>query len=149
MMKRSLHQIAEAVSARLSGDGSIQVSGVASVASAQGEDVVFVEDRKHLSSALESRAGAVIAGEFALDGSWAKPLLISDHPKLSFARVARFLRDQSHGPQKGSVHPTAVVHASARLALEVTLGEHAIVAENVEIGESTSIGSGCVLADGV
>src|SRR3981081_2302153 len=125
MMKRSLQQIAEAVSARLSGDGRIQVSGVASVASAQGEDVVFVEDRKHLSSALESRAGAVIAGEFALDGSSAKPLLISDHPKLCFARVAGFLSDQPHDAQKGSVHPTAVVHASARLGLGVALGEHA------------------------
>jgi UDP-3-O-[3-hydroxymyristoyl] glucosamine N-acyltransferase len=108
--------------------------------------VVFVEDRKHLSSALESRAGAVIAGEFALDGSSAKPLLISDHPKLCFARAARFLSDQVHDLQKGSVHPTAVVHASARLAPGVTLGEHAIVAENVEIGKYTSIGAGCAIA---
>src|SRR4030081_3451833 len=106
MMKRSLQQIAEAVSARLSGDGRIQVSGVASVASAQGEDVVFVEDRKHLSSALESGAGAVIAGEFALDGSSAKPLLISDHPKLSFGGAARFLSAQGRAPQKGSGRPT-------------------------------------------
>ena len=149
MMKGSLQQIAEAVSARLSGDGRIQVSGVASVASAQGEDVVFVEDRKHLSSALESRAGAVIAGEFALDGSSAKPLLISDHPKLSFSRVARFLSDQTHDAQKGSVHPTAVVHASARLGLGVALGERATIAENVEIGEHTSIGAGCAIAAGV
>jgi UDP-3-O-[3-hydroxymyristoyl] glucosamine N-acyltransferase len=149
MMKRSLHQIAEAVSARLSGDGRIQVSGVASVASARGEDVVFVEDRKHLSSALESGAGAVIAGEFALDGSSAKPLLISDHPKLSFARVARFLLDQGHDAQRGSAHPTAVVHASARLGPGVALGEHATIAESVEIGEHTSIGAGCAIAAGV
>src|ERR1700682_3635235 len=118
-MKRSLQQVAEAVAARLSGDGSVQVSGVASIASACSDDVVFVEERKQLSSALESRAGAVIAGEFALEDSSVKPLLISDHPKLAFARVARFLSDQAHDPQKGSVHPTAVVHASARLALGV------------------------------
>src|SRR5260370_31253737 len=119
-MKRSLQQIADAVAARLSGDGSIQVSGVASIASATGDDVVFVEDRKHLPSALESRAGAVIAGEFALDGSSAKPLLISDHPKLSFARATRFLSGQARDPQKGSVHPTAEVQASGRVALGVT-----------------------------
>src|SRR5258708_4571792 len=148
-MKRSLQQIADAVAARLSGDGSIQVSGVASIASACSEDVVFVEDRKHLSSALESRAGAVIAGEFALEGSSAKPLLISDHPKLSFARIARFLSDQIRDSRTGSVHPTAVVHGSARLALGVTVGVHAIVAENVEIGDGTSIGAGCAIAAGV
>jgi len=148
-MKRSLQQVAEEVAARLSGDGTVQVSGVASITSACSEDVVFVEDRKHLLSALESRAGAVIAGEFALVGSSAKPLLISDHPKLSFARIARFLNDQSHDTQKGGAHATAVVHASARLALGVTVGEHANVAENVEIREGTSIGSGCAIAAGV
>ena len=147
-MKRSLHHIAEAIAARLSGDGSIQVSAVASIASATGDDVVFVEDRKHLSSALESDAGAVIAGEFALEDSSAKPLLISDHPKLSFARTAKFLTDQSQDLQKGSVHPTAVVHASARLALGVTVGERVTVAENVDIGEYTIIGAGCAIAAG-
>jgi UDP-3-O-[3-hydroxymyristoyl] glucosamine N-acyltransferase len=148
-MKCSLQQIAEVVAARLSGDGSIQLSGVASIASACEEDLVFVEDRKHLSSALESCAGAVIAGEFALQGSAGKPLLISDHPKLTFARAARFMNEQNHDPQKGSAHPTAVVHASARLAPGVALGAYVIVAEDVEVGENTSIGSGCVLAAGV
>ncbi len=148
-MKRSLQQIADAVAARLCGDGAVQVSGVASVASARSEDVVFVEERKHLSSALESRAAAVIAGEFALGDSPAKPFLVSDHPKLTFARVARFLSEPDHDSRKGTVHGTAVVHASARLGPGVALGEHAIIGEKVEIGEYTSLGAGCVIAAGV
>jgi UDP-3-O-[3-hydroxymyristoyl] glucosamine N-acyltransferase len=98
---------------------------------------------------MESRAGAVIAGEFAVDGPSAKPLLISDHPKLSFAQAARFLNDHDSDPQKGSVHPTAVVHTSVRLALGVAVGEHTTVAEHVEIGEHTTIGAGCAIAAGV
>jgi UDP-3-O-[3-hydroxymyristoyl] glucosamine N-acyltransferase len=148
-MNRSLREIAEAVAARLSGDGMVQVSGVASIASARGEDVVFVEDRKHLSSALESKAAAVIAGEFALNEAGAKPLLISDHPKLTFARVARFLNQQDRAPQKATVHRTAVVHASAKLGSGAVLGEHAIVAENVQIGENTSLGAGCAIGPSV
>jgi UDP-3-O-[3-hydroxymyristoyl] glucosamine N-acyltransferase len=148
-MNRSLREIAEAVAARLSGDGMVQVSGVASIASARGEDVVFVEDRKHLSSALESKAAAVIAGEFALNEAGAKPLLISDHPKLTFARAARFLNQQDRAPQKATVHRTAVVHASAKLGDGAVLGEHAIVAENVEIGENTRLGAGCAIGPSV
>src|SRR6266853_1648649 len=148
-MNRSLQQIAEAVAARLSGDGTVRVSGVASIASADSGDVVFVEERKHLSSALESQAAAVIAGEFALNEGGAKPLLISDHPKLTFARVARFLGDRDHAPQKASVHGTAVVHASARLGPGAALGEHVIVGESVEIGENTSLAAGCAIAAGV
>src|SRR5271169_1828442 len=91
-MRRSLQQIAEAVEARVLGDGRAEVGGVASIGSASRQDLVFVEDEKYLQSALQSQAGAVIAGEFAA-GAAGKPLLISSHPKLAFARAARFLCD--------------------------------------------------------
>jgi UDP-3-O-[3-hydroxymyristoyl] glucosamine N-acyltransferase len=51
-MKRSLQQIAEAVGARLHGDGSAEVESVASIGSASPHDLVFVEDEKFLSRAL-------------------------------------------------------------------------------------------------
>src|SRR5690348_14020251 len=94
-MKRSLQEIAEAVHARLIGDGQSLVSTVASTKSATPEDLVFVDDKKHLDAALRSRAGAFIAGEFAADASCDRPLLISDHPKLAFARAARFLHQRT------------------------------------------------------
>src|SRR5712691_6421426 len=99
-MKRSLREIAEAVGARLQGDGSLQVGGVASIGSASKNDLVFVEEEKYLSRALQCGAGAVIAGEFAA-GSTGKSLLIGTHPKLSFARAARFLQDGSRDAQSG------------------------------------------------
>jgi UDP-3-O-[3-hydroxymyristoyl] glucosamine N-acyltransferase len=45
-MKYSLQQIADAVQARLRGDGSIQIRAVASVVSAKQDDLVFVEDEQ-------------------------------------------------------------------------------------------------------
>ncbi|PYX31538.1 MAG: UDP-3-O-(3-hydroxymyristoyl)glucosamine N-acyltransferase [Acidobacteria bacterium] len=149
-MRRSLQEVAQAVGARLRGDGTVQVGGVGSIASASGDDLVFVEDAKYLEKALRSGAGAVIAGEFALTASANKPLLISDHPKLGFARAARFLRDAGGaGPQQGSVHPTAVVSASARPSAGVQVQEHATVGEQAKIGENTRIGAGCAIARGV
>src|ERR1700722_4004687 len=88
----SLQQIADGVEGRVEGDGSVEVSGVASIGAASLHELVFVEDEKHLSRALQSGAGAVIAGEFAA-GASGKPLLISRHPKLTFARAARMLRE--------------------------------------------------------
>ena len=146
-MKRSLQQVADAVAARLVGDGNSQVSGVASLASAGEEDLVFVEDPKRLASAMQSGAGAVIAGEFAAGLSVEKALLISEHPKLAFARAAQFLRDRDG--HAGSVHPTAVVHAGARVAAGAVVAERAVVAEQAEIGEGTRIGAGCVIGQGV
>ena len=159
-MKRSLQQIAEAVGVRLIGDGSAEVSGVASIGSATPDDLVFVEDEKHLAVALQSRAGAVVAGEFvetraetfAASAAGTPPLLISDHPKLAFARAARLLYARvplDRAPQQRSLHLTAVVHSSVVLGPSVLVEERAVIAERAEIGENTRIGAGCALGAGV
>jgi UDP-3-O-[3-hydroxymyristoyl] glucosamine N-acyltransferase len=147
-MTRSLQQIAEALDARLQGDGSVEIEGVASIASASSGDLVFVEEEKDLTRALQSSAAAVVAGEFAA-ASTGKPLLISSHPKLIFARAARFLQGATRAGGNAGVHVTAVVHATARLAARVAVGERAVIGEDAEIGESTRIGAGCVIARGV
>jgi UDP-3-O-[3-hydroxymyristoyl] glucosamine N-acyltransferase len=154
----TVRQIAEAVEARLQGDGNVQVNGVTSIRSATPDDLVFVEDEKYLSQALQSGAGAVIAGEFAATSSSAsataanssgKPLLICRHPKLAFARAARFLQDGNRGGRNAEVHATAVVDATAHLVAGVSVEEHATVGEDTEIGENTRIGTGSVIGRGV
>jgi UDP-3-O-[3-hydroxymyristoyl] glucosamine N-acyltransferase len=147
-MKRSLREIAEAVGARLQGDGEICIAGVASIAKASLDDLVFVDAAKFLAPALRSNAGAVIAGEFA-EASNAKPLLISPHPKLAFIRAAGLLRDKNKDGMVASTHPSASVHPSAKIAAGVVIEEQAVIAENVEIGECSRIGAGCVIARGV
>ena len=165
-MKRSVRQIADAVGARLLGGdsiavGSVEVSGVSSLESASPEDLVFVDDDKHLAAALQSRAGAIIAGAFAVTSaapaSYDRPLLVSDHPKLAFARAARFLREplppdtssQQGTPQPANLHSTAAIHPSAVLGPAVIVAERAVVGERVQIGENTRIGAGCALGAGV
>ena len=147
-MKRTLQEIAVAIEARLQGDGSVPVSGVASILSASAVELVFVEEEKYLSRALQSDAGAVIAGEFAAAAS-GKPLLICRHPKLAFARAARFLRDRKREGLDAGVHASAVVHSSVRLGPWVLVDERAVIAQDAEIGEGTRIGAGSVIGRGV
>jgi UDP-3-O-[3-hydroxymyristoyl] glucosamine N-acyltransferase len=151
-MKR-LQKVAEVVEGRVVGDGSVEVGGVASIASAANHDIVFVEDEKYISRALESGAGAVIAGEFAAgkfaSGVAGKPLLICHHPKLAFARAARFLRDGKREGGDSGVHDSAVVHASVRIRAGVVVEARAVVAEGVEIGDGSRIGAGCAIGQGV
>jgi UDP-3-O-[3-hydroxymyristoyl] glucosamine N-acyltransferase len=144
-MKCSLQQIAEALGMRLIGDSSLHVNGVASIESASADDLVFVEDEKHLGRALQSRAGAVIAREFAAATPSSKALLLTHHPKLAFARAARMLRDPLHRPGTGSVHASADIHASAILAAGVCVEAQAVVGERAQIGPDTYIASGCAI----
>jgi UDP-3-O-[3-hydroxymyristoyl] glucosamine N-acyltransferase len=151
-MKRSLQQIAEAVGARLIGDGRVEVSTVASIESASQDDLVFVEGEKHLAAALQSEAGAVVVGDFAASMTCDRPLLVSDHPKLAFARAARILQEAGapDGVQRqGTVHATAVIHSSVLLGPGVVVDERAVVEEQAQIGEGSRIGAGCVVGLGV
>lgn len=140
---RTVRQIAEAVGARLIGDAGVEVTGLASIESASPHDLVFIEDEKHLDAALRSRAGAMIAGEFAASATCDRPLLISGHPKLAFARAAPVLRNE-HDTVSG-LSAAAVVHPSARLGACVSVEAGSVIAEHVQIGESTHVGAGCAV----
>jgi UDP-3-O-[3-hydroxymyristoyl] glucosamine N-acyltransferase len=146
-MTLSLRTIAESVQGQVVGDDAVEVSGIASISQATSMDLVFVEDEKTLRTALESSAAVVIAGEFARGNTSSKPLLISRHPRLTFARAARLLCPAPGRPP--GTHPTAAVHASARLGKDVVVAERAVVGEKAEVGEQTWIGAGSVIGAGV
>lgn len=150
-MKHLLQQIADAVGARLIGDGKVEIGGLASIKSAGPQDLIFVENEKYLSPALQSPAGAILAGVFAASVSVGRPVLISDQPKLAFARAARLLceQPQAENARSGNVHPAAVVHVSAALADGVCIEARVVVGERVRIGEGTRIGTGCAIGAGV
>ena len=138
-MKRSVKEIADLLEAQLSGDGAVEVSGIASIESAQNGDVVFVEEEKNLAKALHSHAAAVIAGEFALNVADAKPLLICEQPRLAFARAAQLLATTD--PAGVGVHSTAIVHPSAKIGENVIIEERAVIRSGAEIGAGSRIGA--------
>jgi len=134
-MKQSLRSLAEKLGCRLIGSGSITVTAVASLQSANKESLVFVEDTQHLDTALRSAAAAIIAGEFAAEDSAtksSKPILISAQARLAFARAERLL---ARADSDRVVHPSAIVAASAKLGKKVAIGAGAIIGERTQIGD--------------
>ncbi len=148
-MSQTLRSLAEKLGCHLLGDSSVTVSRISSLQSATPNSLVFVEDAQHLDAALHSQAAAIIVGDFAaanFDASASKSLLISSHPRLTFARAAKFLS----GPQKThTIHPSAVVAESAKIAHSVSIGPRAVIGENVRIEDETTVGAGAVLGDKV
>jgi UDP-3-O-[3-hydroxymyristoyl] glucosamine N-acyltransferase len=144
---RSVKQIAEFVQARVLGDEAVQLTGISSVESALPGDLVFVDDEKNLCLALESRASAVIAGDFAAGKTNLKPLLLATQPRLAFARAAQLLCPRTE--RKPGIHPSAIVHPTARLPNGVTVEERVVIGEGAHIGESTRIGAGSVIGASV
>src|SRR6185437_14921746 len=146
-MKISVKEIAEFVGAQVVGDGEVAISRIASLQSASPQDLVFVENEKHLPAALASSAAAVLAGDFATGKNSPKPLLIAKHPKLAFARAAQMLYPRAKGTT--GIHESANVDPSAKLASNVAVAARAVIGPGVRIGSGTRIGAGCVIGAGV
>ncbi len=141
-------QIADAVGARVLGDGGRRVKWVKSVASADEHSLVFVDDPKFLESAQASKAAVIVAGEFAAEAtSNTATLLIAAQPKLAFARTASLLH-ASTKPHSG-VHSTAIVHASANLGENISVAPHAVISADVLVGDNSVIGANCFIGEGV
>src|SRR5579863_5085386 len=140
---RSVKEVAEFVQARVIGDESVQLTGIASVRSARPGDLIFVDQEKNLYAALESQASALIADNFATEKTNSKPVLLASQPRLAFARAAQLL---CAGPErKTGIHTSAVVHPTAHLGAGVAVEEKVIICEAVRIGENTRIGAGSVI----
>jgi UDP-3-O-[3-hydroxymyristoyl] glucosamine N-acyltransferase len=143
-MRRTARELAEAIGAKLEGDGALEIAGVAAPERAGARDLIYVESAKHAERAAASAAQCVIAGEgLHLTG---KTLLRSPHAKLAFAKAAALLLDRP--PIATGIHPTAVVAPLARIAKDAAIGPYAVIGEDAHIGEGTQIGAHCVIGAG-
>ena len=146
----SVGEIAGAVGARVVGDEQVAVRGVASISSASSGDLVFVADEKHLQSALDCAAAAVIVSKSTDYRAISKPLLICENPKLAFARAAALLESPTHLEHRAcGIHPSAVVLPTARVAETATVDPWTFVGDHAAIGERTWIGAGGVIGRAV
>src|ERR1051325_3447758 len=142
----TLKQMADRHRLKLVGDGSVEIASIAGAETAGPHDLVLALDESFLEIALQSGAGAVLAGEFAGESARSKPLLIANNPKLAFARIAQ---DFERGREAVTgVHPNAVVHSSAKLGAGVGIGPNVLVGAGVAIGDRTRVSAGAVIHGG-
>lgn len=143
-MTRTMKELADFLGCALEGDGAVHVSGVASLASARAEDLIYVESSRHLDRAAASASKCVvIAPGLAMP---AKILLRAANPKLAFARAAEWLLPPA--PIAVGIHPSAIVAPSAKLAPGAAVGPFAVIEDDVRIGAGSEIGAFCFLGRG-
>src|SRR5260370_29741840 len=144
MMRRTAKELAEAIGARMEGDGVAELGGVAAPERAGAHDLIYVESAKHAQRAAASAAMCAIAAEgIALPG---KTVLRSAQPKVAFARAAELLLART--PIASGIHPTAIVAPLARVAAEAGIGPYAVIGEDAYVGAGTQIGAHSVIGAG-
>src|SRR5580692_4146843 len=143
-MMQTAKTIAEAVGAKLEGDGAVELRGVAAPERAGPHDLIYVEKAKHADRAVASAALCVIATEnVSLPG---KTVLRSSQAKVAFAKAAALILGRA--PIAAGIHPTAIVAPLARISQNAGVGPFAVIGEDARVGEGTQIGAHSVIGAG-
>jgi UDP-3-O-[3-hydroxymyristoyl] glucosamine N-acyltransferase len=131
-----LSEIASRLGARLeNGSPDTEISGVAGIEEAGEHQLTFIANRKYAAAARTTRASAVIVSEDFPAGSTA--VLRSKNPYLAFARALEvFYQPPEYAP---GIHPTAVVHPSAKIGAGAHIGPYVVIDEDVVIGDRAVI----------
>jgi UDP-3-O-[3-hydroxymyristoyl] glucosamine N-acyltransferase len=141
-----LGQLAAALGARLeNGSPDTDIVGIAGIREAGPGQLTFVANPKYAGAAKTTKASAVILGETAPAVPTA--VLRSKNPYLDFARALELFHPQpKYAP---GVHPTAVVHESAKIGPRAHIGPYAVIDREVEIGADAVILAHVVIYPGV
>ncbi len=141
-----LSAIAAALGARLeNGSPDTEITGVTTIEAAGPGHLTFVSNPKYAAAARSTKASAVIVAEDfpALPTA----MLRSKNPYLGFARALElFYQPPQYAP---GIHPTAVVHPSAKIKPGSHIGPYIVVQEDVEIGAEAILLAHVVIYRGV
>ena len=128
-----LADIALALNARLeNASPETELTGVECIERAGPGQITFVANVKYTAAAKITKASAVIVSEDF--PAIATGMLRSKNPYLAWAKaVELFYESPRYAP---GVHPTAVVHPTARVGKNVYLGPYVVIDEDAEIGDN-------------
>ena len=128
-----LSQIAAAIGARIeNADPATEITGVSGIDHAVPGQLTFVHNPKYAAAAKTTRAAAVIVDEKF--PAISTGMLRTHNPYLAWAKaVELFFQAPSYAPL---IHPTAVVHPTARIGKHAHLGPYVTIDEDAEIGDN-------------
>ncbi len=140
-----LRDIAAALGCQLSGDGEIEITGVAGMDHATASELTFLANPKYAHKVKHTRAAAILAAEPVSGLPIAT--LVSQNPYLDFARALELFY-QPPRPRPG-VHPLAWIDAGARIGENASIGPFVCVGPGVVIGRNAVLHPHVVIYEGV
>jgi UDP-3-O-[3-hydroxymyristoyl] glucosamine N-acyltransferase len=133
--------LAERLGGSLVGEGSIPISGVASLADAGPLDVSLYADHRYQRELMSTKAGALVTRERIAE--IAVPQIVHPDPFLALAALLDLFHPKpTHAP---GVDDRAFVSPSARVAPDATVYPFAFVGEGASVGPRAVLHSGVFL----
>ncbi len=129
------------------GDPDLEISAAAGLDIAAAGEVTFLANPKYTPQIQATRASAIFLGETAALERRDIAILRAKDPYLAYTRALRiFNPDPAVTP---SVHPSAVIHETANVALTAEIMANVVIGANCEIAEGVRIFPNTTIYDNV
>ncbi len=150
-----LADVVAALGGALHGDGSLLISRLAPLDSADAASLSFLANPRYAAKLAASAAGCVIVAPAQHDLALARgAAIVTPDPYLYFARLTQWWAARHRRAAVPGVHPSAVVepgavvHASAAIGALAYVGAGARISAGVVIGTHVHIGADAVVGEG-
>lgn len=142
-MALTIQELAARLGARVDGNSSLELQGVAALDQAGPGDLSFLSNPRYSAMMKDTKAAAVIVNE-TWQGETGAVLIRVKSADAAFAQAAVWMARPAVQFQSG-VHPTAVIGKGVHLGRDVCIGPHCVVEEGARIGDRTVLVAGCYI----
>jgi UDP-3-O-[3-hydroxymyristoyl] glucosamine N-acyltransferase len=133
-----LSELAEKTDSRIEqGSADLEISGAAGLDIAQTGQITFLANPKYTPQIKSTNAGAIFLRETELIERGDIAILRAKDPYLAYTRALRLFHPELK--RAASIHPSAVVDETAKIASGVFIGANSVVGANCRIAEGVQI----------
>ncbi len=129
------------------GDGSVEITGVASLTDAGPTDVSFFASAKYSNALARTRAGAILSVDSV--PKLAIPQILVPDPFLSINRLVDLFNPPDQARPPPGIDPQAKISDSAKIAEGVSIGPFVCIGDEASIGARTVLHPGVYVGHGV
>ncbi len=141
----TLQALADFIGAKLIGDATYQITGIASAESANKHQLSYIASKKYIPALTHTQAGVVILHEDLLANCPTNALVV-DNPHVAFAHITHYFK--THITHSHGVHPSAQI-GNSTIAPSCVIGENVVIGDDCIISAHSTIEDGVVIGDNV
>lgn len=138
----TLKALAERFSLEFQGPPDTIITGIGTIANAVQGQLTFLANSKYTAQLASTNASVVV---LSADDAKHCPCacLISENPYAAFAQITHLFDEGDD--LGGTIHPSAIVDASARIGKDVRIGPYTLIGANAVIADGAQIHGHCVI----
>ena len=140
----TLEQIAQITGGMLSKTKDVAITNIAPPLLADENTLALALGEDEIANLANTKAqAALVPLGVNIDGF---TTIEVERPRLAMMKLITMFYEEPH--TNSGIHPTAVVHPSAKLGENVSIGANVVVAENAQIGDNTKILANSYIGNG-